>query len=88
MRPLVLFTLLLTTVAPASAAQPAQTTPERDDAAYQFLLARHLESIGRVEEAIKAYERAIALDSGRPSPRRARRTLRPTGQCPRGGREC
>ena len=64
MRPLVLFTLLLTTVAPASAAQPAQTTLERDDAAYQFLLARHLESIGRVEEAIKAYERAIALDSG------------------------
>jgi tetratricopeptide (TPR) repeat protein len=64
MRPLVLFTLLLTTVAPASAALPAQTTPERDDAAYQFLLARHLESIGRVEEAIKAYERAIALDSG------------------------
>jgi hypothetical protein len=54
MRPLVLFTLLLTIVAPASAAQPAQTPPERDDAAYQFLLARHLESIGRVEEAIKA----------------------------------
>ena len=59
-----LFTLLLTTVAPVRAAQPTQTIPERDDAAYQFLLARHLESIGRVEEAIKAYERAIALDSG------------------------
>jgi tetratricopeptide (TPR) repeat protein len=68
MRPLVLlvllWALLLATVAPASAAQSAKTTPERDDAAYQFLLARHLESIGRVEEAIKAYERAIALDSG------------------------
>ena len=87
MRPLVLFTLLLTTVAPASAAQ-SQTTPERDDAAYQFLLARHLESIGRVEEAIKAYERAIALDSGRPSPAPSSPALRPTGQCPRSGREC
>ena len=68
MRPLVLlvccWALLLATIAPASAAQSAQSTPERDDAAYQFLLARHLESIGRVEEAIKAYERAISLDSG------------------------
>jgi tetratricopeptide (TPR) repeat protein len=64
MRPLVLLALLLLTLTPASAAPSAQTTPERDDAGYQFLLARHLESIGRVEEAIKAYERAIALDSG------------------------
>ena len=64
MRPLVLLALLLATIAPARVAQSAQTTPERDDAGYQFLLARHLESIGRVEEAIKAYERAIVLDSG------------------------
>jgi tetratricopeptide (TPR) repeat protein len=67
MRPLLLLALvwaLLAPAAPARAGQSAQATPERDDAGYQFLLARHLESIGKVEEAIKAYERAIALDSG------------------------
>ena len=68
MRPLVhsvlLWALLVSPVAPARAAQAGQTPPEHDNAGYQFLLARHLESIGRVDEAIKAYERAIALDSG------------------------
>ena len=68
MRPLVLlvlfWALLVSTVAPARAAQSGQSPAERDSASYQFLLARHLESIGRVDEAIKAYERAIALDSG------------------------
>ncbi len=38
--------------------------PSRTIPAYYFLLARHLESAGRVDEAIKAHERAIALDPG------------------------
>ncbi len=41
-----------------------QPGAEQGDASYYFLLARHLESIGRVDEAIKAHERAIALDPG------------------------
>ena len=31
---------------------------------YYFLLARHLENIGRADDAIKAYQRAIAIDPG------------------------
>jgi tetratricopeptide (TPR) repeat protein len=46
----------------ASAGQAALPAGERGDAGYYFLLARHYESAGRVDEAIKAYGRAIELD--------------------------
>ena len=49
---------------PASAAQPAPTAVESEDPAYYYLLGRHLESVGKIEEAIKAHQRAIALDPG------------------------
>src|SRR5262245_59073886 len=46
---------------PSYAQAPAQTAQEQDSA-YFFLLARHLEGEGRVNEAVDAYKRAIALD--------------------------
>jgi tetratricopeptide (TPR) repeat protein len=55
--------LLLATAGSGRAAQPARAT-EISEPGYYFLLARHLESVGRVEEAIKAHERAISLDPG------------------------
>lgn len=66
MRPFLLTALLLATAAPAIAGQPAQATAtaEPEDAGYFFLLARHLESAGQVDGAVKAYQRAIALDPG------------------------
>jgi len=67
MRRFLLSVLLLAPVVPAGAYQPAQPAPpnvESGDPAYYFLLARHLESAGHVEEAIKAHARAIALDPG------------------------
>jgi tetratricopeptide (TPR) repeat protein len=67
MRPFLLSALLvfpLLAVAPAAAGQLAQQGVESGDPGYYFLIARHLESIGRVDEAIKAHERAIALDPG------------------------
>ena len=53
-------------VAAAAAGRAGRATeaPSRTTPAYYFLLARHLESIGRVDEAIKAHKRAIALDPG------------------------
>ena len=70
MRPFLLSVLLLVSVgsvgsagpAAVGAGQPASPLREQGDAAYYFLLARHLESIGRVDDAIKAYDRAIAID--------------------------
>jgi len=64
MQHLLLSALLLATAAPAGAAQPAPAGTEREDAGYYFLLARHLESVGRVEEAVTAHQKAIALDPG------------------------
>jgi tetratricopeptide (TPR) repeat protein len=60
MRP---FLLSLFVLAPATlaAGQPAPAAAQ-GDAAYYFLLGRHLETIGRADDAIKAYERAIAID--------------------------
>jgi tetratricopeptide (TPR) repeat protein len=46
----------------AGAAQPPQPSVPSDDAAYYFLLGRHLESAGRIDESIAAHNRAIALD--------------------------
>ena len=64
MRPFLLSVLLLIFAGPAAvgAGQAASPVREPGDAAYYFLLARHLESIGRVDDAIKAYDRAIAID--------------------------
>ena len=64
MQPLLLWALLLATAVPAGAAQPAPTGTEREAPGYYFLLARHLESVGRVDEAVKAHQKAIALDPG------------------------
>ena len=58
MRPFVLAALLVGLAVPGIGAQ-AQT---RDaDAGYYFMLGRHLESTGKVEDAIAAHQRAIAL---------------------------
>ena len=64
MRPFLVLAFLLILVAPAVAVQPSRPAGETGDAGYYFLLARHLESLGRVDEAIKAHEQAIALDPG------------------------
>ena len=63
---LLLTALLLAPVAAAAAGQAGRATEsgEPETPAYYFLLARHLESIGRVDEAVKAHNRAIALDPG------------------------
>ena len=58
MRPFLLAFLLLAPLASAGASQ----APTTDDPAYYFLLGRHLESAGKVDDAIKAHQRAIALD--------------------------
>jgi tetratricopeptide (TPR) repeat protein len=62
MRPFLLSFFVLVQAALA-AGQPAPAAPQ-GDAAYYFLLGRHLETIGRADDAIKAYERAIAIDPG------------------------
>jgi tetratricopeptide (TPR) repeat protein len=64
MRPFLVPALLLVLVAPAGAVQPSRPAGETGDAGYYFLLARHLESAGRVDEAVTAYRKAIALDPG------------------------
>jgi len=48
----------------AAASQASQQVEAQVDAAYYFLLGRHLESAGRVDEAIAAHKRAIDLDPG------------------------
>jgi tetratricopeptide (TPR) repeat protein len=53
--------LLLSLSAPAWAGQPLGPPPQ-PEAYYQFLLGRHLEGEGEIDEAIAAYERAGALD--------------------------
>jgi tetratricopeptide (TPR) repeat protein len=62
MRPflLSLFVLVPAALSAGQSAPPAA----QGDAAYYFLLGRHFETIGRAEDAIKAYERAIAIDPG------------------------
>ena len=56
--------LLLVSVvaAPAVAGQKAAPPPQAPDAGYYFLLGRHLEGEGKIEEAIASHKRAIALD--------------------------
>jgi tetratricopeptide (TPR) repeat protein len=63
MRSTLLVLLLIAGVAvPARAA--AQTSPPagEDTAAYFFLLGRHLESLGRIDEAVAAHKRALELE--------------------------
>jgi tetratricopeptide (TPR) repeat protein len=52
----------LVTPAWASQTKPAAPVAERDNAAYYFLLGRHLEGEGRIDEAIAAHKQAIALE--------------------------
>lgn len=61
---LILCSLLLVSVvaAPAVAGQKAAPPPQAPDAGYYFLLGRHLEGEGKIEEAIASHKRAIALD--------------------------
>jgi tetratricopeptide (TPR) repeat protein len=47
--------------APAAAGQAAATAPATD-AAYYFILGRHLEGEGKIDEAIAAHKRAIEID--------------------------
>jgi tetratricopeptide (TPR) repeat protein len=64
MRPFLLSVLFLAPVIPAGAGQPVRPAAEQGDPAYYFLLGRHLESAGQIDEAIKVHQRAIALDPG------------------------
>ena len=48
--------------APAAWAQPSSTAEPAPSAGYFFLLGRHLESEGKVDEAIAAHKRAIGLE--------------------------
>lgn len=51
-----------------SAAQPPRAASSQGEAYYEFLLGRHLESEGEVDQAIAAYERARRLDPGSAEP--------------------
>ena len=57
---LLLFASLL--AAPAAVSQPPAVAAEAPTAGYFFLLGRHLEAEGKVDEAIAAHQRAIALE--------------------------
>ena len=57
--------LLVLTAMPAPAAAQTAVAPKADgDAGYYFLLARHLENTGKIDEAIAALQKAISLESG------------------------
>jgi tetratricopeptide (TPR) repeat protein len=60
MRPILIALLFAVTASPAGAGSVRQHPDST--AAYQFLLGRHLESEGKIEEAIAAHKRAIDLD--------------------------
>lgn len=65
MRGFFLFLLVVLAVAanPALAAQQPPAPPATDPA-YHFLLGRHFESLGKIEEAIAALRKAIELEPG------------------------
>src|SRR5688572_23110943 len=60
MRPFLL-SLLILAAAPVGAAQSSSAPAQAADAGYYFLTARHLENSGRIDEAIAALTKAIAL---------------------------
>ena len=61
---LVLFLLVLTVLpAPAAAQSPVRPQPE-GDASYYFLVARHLEDLGQINDAVAALRKAISLEPG------------------------
>jgi tetratricopeptide (TPR) repeat protein len=53
-------------VPPPTAQKPAAAPESSNDPAYFYLLARHLEGVGKVSEAAAAYKQAIALDPKSP----------------------
>ena len=62
MRPTALLLALSVLTAPAASAQAPATAEPVPTAGYFFLLGRHLEGEGKVDEAIAAHKRAIALE--------------------------
>ncbi len=68
--PIVLaFCLSLLTVPQSAPPQGARVTEGPDDAPYYFLLGRYLEGEGKVDEAVDAIRKAIALDPKSAEPR-------------------
>jgi len=61
--------LSMLTVPQAPATQGARATEGPDDAPYYFLVGRYLEGEGKVEEAVAAFQKAIALDPKSAEPR-------------------
>jgi tetratricopeptide (TPR) repeat protein len=68
MWPFLVSALLVLSVPPPVAAGESSPQPPAGssgaDASYYFLLGRHLESSGRIDEAVAAHKRAIELDPG------------------------
>lgn len=62
MRPTSLLLAVCLLAAPAASAQTPPTVEPAPTAGYFFLLGRHLETEGKVDEAIAAHKRAIALE--------------------------
>jgi tetratricopeptide (TPR) repeat protein len=54
------FGIVLTAIAPASA-QSAAAPPGGETAGYYFLLGRHLENAGKIDEAIAAHRKALGI---------------------------
>ena len=57
-------------ITPGAQASPApERGPEDPDAKYYFLLGRHLEGAGKVDDAVAAFRKAIELEPGSAEPR-------------------
>lgn len=63
MRRFVLF-LLIGAATPVLAAQEAPVSPPSGDAGYYFLSARHFEGTGKIDDAIAALRKAMAIEPG------------------------
>lgn len=64
MHRLVLFLFGLAMISAPAAAQSPVSPQSQGDAAYYFLVARHLENTGKIDEAVAALKTAIALEAG------------------------
>ena len=60
--PVRLHLIVVSLVLAGSAAPLSAQRPAGFEAYYEFLLGRHLESAGKVDEAVAAFERAARLD--------------------------